>query len=433
MKTLSVVVIALFLFTVEPSNSYASQVVEIGISSQLSSKSVEQVKKIIHQILLYTLMQKDKLVVTNIDTLSSVPLQIPNNKHASKPKFRIKLMRKELAELNKFLKSFETQEDSQKNGMDIPRYLDAVSQRISQYQGAKIDVLLFGNPIHKDSEISFETHYPSDGMLKVSLRESPFSILGKEQALSKVRIHLLYPSESIFENSLQKAKILRFYALYMQLQGAKLITASTDYASIGERLKLDIPAKVYTYDDADSKPQFHSIIRKIPKIVKAEQPEQQNTNISQSPVASLPPMTGRLEVGIIWDGKEKDLDIWIRNKDKWVSYKNPQNGACTHMKDFRSNAKTYFETIICQSVDLKQLTTLVHLYSLNPSATLTVRVLFHDRLYQKSYTITKKVMSGYPKYWLPVSLMEILGFPERELQRRVTFVKGKRREYAKNE
>lgn len=445
-------------------NAHASRIVEARIFPTSNEQIFKKIETSLGQIFL-NLQQGDTLIVSNAKTLEvGAVLEIPRKKAASNPKFRIRLMRKNLSQMKQFVKTLKTTEGS--GSLDIPMILDDVRQRKQQYPDSEMDVLLFGNPIYKNADFSLESHFPSDGMLKADLVDSPFSILGKNQALSGVQIHVIYPSE-VFKNNFHKEKTLRFYGLMIQLQQGQLITTSSDVGS-WKRIAMEISPKTYVFNESDGKAEYHSAIRKRPKIFQENNEDNQTRQSSQSSGSGqthsknpsrqmernqggqtsasasnssstgkqtnttntfVPSSTiGKLEIGIIWHQKQKtqDLDIWLRNQNKWISYKYPRSEGCIHEKDYTSNAKNYWETISCQTpLDLRKLTTLVHLFSLNPNATFTIRVHFQGRRFEKTYHITQQAVQGYPLYWYPISLMEIIGFPVKESpQPKVKFTKS---------
>lgn len=146
-------------------------------------------------------------------------------------------------------------------------------------------IVLIGSPIYRNlTEPSFsmtDGRYPSDGHLKCTLTESVYGLAQKQGHLDQTTVHWIIPSLAVWQNDFHGQAVTRFWALFIQAQGGKLATLSTDLPrGLQRALQADLRSVLSGQPEvSDDKPMMRSALpRTVPNWLE------------QTPAPHLPPI-----------------------------------------------------------------------------------------------------------------------------------------------
>jgi len=174
-----------------------------------------------------------------------------------------------------------------------------------EQSGAYRSVILIGSPLYTNqTEPTFsmsDGRYPSDGHLKCTLSESVYGVAEKQGRLDQVFVHWAIPSSAVWKNELHEHAVTRFWVLFVQAQGGKLVTFNTDLPRVLQRaLRQDLmPVLSAQADPSDEKPVMHSAaprdvpawleqIPAPPVALPTQEPEPKPSKIQPTPVVVMP-------------------------------------------------------------------------------------------------------------------------------------------------
>jgi len=163
----------------------------------------------------------DRLVVLSSET-GSILCDLSFTRNS--PRKHIKDLRKKQCTPGELLQEF----DGQGNIVNLPQ----VMAHLDSYLYEKPELIIFGSPIFKDAKngLDFSSGFPSDAHITKAYgyHITPFNRAHITRKLVG-NIHWLYENNSAFVNQKHQQGIFRFYALYFNTAGLKLLTYSPDH------------------------------------------------------------------------------------------------------------------------------------------------------------------------------------------------------------
>ena len=324
--------------------------------------------------------------------------------------------------------------------LDALRFLDHLALNVAGPRSDEnpVHVLLIGAAEHHDARTprfdmgQARALFPSDGHLRAGLSESVYSVRDKAGRLAGYEIHWLHTtSPGDWENDLYEARVARFWALYVQLQGGRLLTFTSDMGMAFERLRQrDLPPPPsYAFDHTAYKVEM----------LRAERGAVATGPLSEGDaflhddvsIATAPPprSTGYLKVGIRWACARCDIDLYARNgkKAEFLYFGNVETPQGRYNKDFQTSPDTtngleYIE--FTAPVDLHDVEVLINYYAGGPIAggpKGTVRAFFDGRVYEAPFRIAAPEGNGgkardralTSAHWDVIDLPAVLGLPRQ--------------------
>jgi len=163
----------------------------------------------------------DRLVILSSET-GSILCDLSFTRNS--PRKHIKDLRKKQCTPGELLQEF----DGQGNIVNLPQ----IMAHLDTYPYEKPELIIFGSPIFKDAKnsLDFSSGFPSDAHITKAYgyHITPFNRAHITRNLVG-NVHWLYETNNAFENQRHQQGIFRFYALYFNTAGLKLLTYSTDY------------------------------------------------------------------------------------------------------------------------------------------------------------------------------------------------------------
>ncbi len=148
-----------------------------------------------------------------------------------------RIRRQAMVEPAKLLHEYLTRRKSRDAArVRIPR----LAQLVSQLDPLPLQVCVLGNPLYDVDDDTSDTYYSmidgrvgSDGMLFETPSLSPFSVVGRGGKLANQSWHLgWHQDQAGFKDETHRLSVLRFWHLYLQEQGAKLVTAQDSISAV---------------------------------------------------------------------------------------------------------------------------------------------------------------------------------------------------------
>ena len=303
-------------------------------------------------------------------------------------------------------------------------------------------IVLIGSPIYRNlAEPSFsmtDGRYPSDGHLKCTLTESVYGVVQRQGRLNRTAVHWVIPNLAVWQNELHGQAVTRFWALFVQAQGGKLVTVSADLPRVLQRaLQAEgVPVLSVHPEPSDEKPTMRSALPRtvpnwleqvpvpppIPAVLPvpppaappqaASLPEPQSAPAPTPPpvtVAAAQPLaapdlpqpampfphgfdSSKTGIGICWSGDGVDLDAYVLPYPgaRELSYKRDRTPEGFLYRDERTgNVGRYFEFVEFKTVvDLPRVSVWVNLYAGRGPVSGQVALFNHGQVKVGSFTIS---------------------------------------------
>ena len=394
---------------------------EIVVSPRLSPAQADVAWKATLGILEHRLCKAgDTLLLTDSDTLQRVvSLRLGDRIMSCDQKYlkwKITMHKNDIARLNAFFTGIKERGNTETADLDIPSVLNVIGQRQAQFRDYNRDVVLFGSAIHVDRRgkgYSTEKTFPSDGHLFDPT--SVFTVRGREGRLQGTSVHLVHTND--FLNDLHRDRLGRFWTLYVEQQGGKLVTYTVD-GNVQERLTVPpLPPLTAQLNEADARPAMY-LAERLTIDMWGDIPQK------------APPSTDHvntLMIGIKWsDCSSCDFDVYAGMKDGDVrlSYKRPSAPFGIHVKDFRTGGSNEYERIeFNRKVDIRDVEAAINFYggrSRTFPAKGEVRVVFGGQVYSAPFAIQSQTGNGgredEENYWTEIDLASIVGMFDKDAQ-----------------
>lgn len=359
-------------------------------------------------------------------------LEVPDVRAFRSGKTRANQFKEQILKLKQFLAADHPRPEESKlpfnDAVRFPQFMDFIADNLHDTNRA-MTVLLLGSPLyvdHKEPGFSMmDGYFPSDGHLLASREGSPFGIKGRSAALEGIRVHFAYFGDP-WVSEIHQEKISRFWSLYLQGQGARLITFCGDLltafnAARSKTVIGDARPERHRIDDTHSKIEMLRVTRDVGVADWITR--------DLSPDRALPPPSrtiGPMKIGIRWKG-DVDLDLYAGpapDRDM-LYFEHTRIPEGYYFKDHRSSPDREYEFIEFESpVDVWQVRAMVNFFAGRAAEGMSgeVRVEFDGRIYSGQFHIPARQgnegRSGpsQDKWWVAIDVPALLKLREGRLQ-----------------
>lgn len=395
MKTFkTMVLLALFCFAF--SSTYAKEVV-IGLSPFEKSDTLQRT---VRQSLQFAtgLNAGDRVTFVDAYHLTVIGIfKIPENSAYRSEKARLGANKKTVGSLMQFAKRplqvSGSILPSVKGAVRLPQFLRYVAQNISGQRAAdrNIDVIVFGSPFYDDpNDAAFSMAdglIPGDGHLQVGRDQSVFGIVGQEQLLKSVRVHVVY-GDAVMQSDRHAYHIERFWQLFVTDQAGQWVTFASEASTAFKRVKAN--AAALPVNSTLQKTNRLEMIRLRDVKIKTSIHDRVLSTIK--PTAQQLRHASNVEVGITWNCQSCDLDLYLRPKMGRVIlfFGHTHSDDGIYYKDFQNAPVGGFETIeLSVPVDLHHVVIAVNFYSgaVNDKLMGQIRLAISGQTYAMPFTI----------------------------------------------
>lgn len=323
--------------------------------------------------------------------------------------------------------------------INVPRFLEHLANGAfagTSPPNRQVNILVIGNAEHRElREPAFNMQngwFPSDAYIKVSPEKSIYGTQGKQGLLTGFSISFLHinkPDE--WYNELYRHRIERFWGLYIQSQGGRLVIFTPDARTAFDQFQLGNTTSVakYTFDHTAHKMEMLRADRDgMPADTRTDGADFLNLD---APISTSPPpySKGVIKVGTRWKCSGGDIDIYGKGSKSspFLYFSNPRSIEGLYFKDFRTspdaiNGLEYIE--FTQPIDLYEMKVLINHYSgtCDNGVNGAVRVFFDGHIYEASFHLrTTEGNKGQDResaaaspYWHVVDIPAIVGLPKKE-------------------
>lgn len=391
MKTFKTMVfLALFCAAI---NSVSAKEIVLGLSPYTDS---DKLQRTVRQSLQFAtgLKAGDRVTFMDAYHLNVIGIfKVPENKAYKSEKARLVANKKTVGQLMQFAKQPPQGPSlpSVKDAVRLPQFLRHVAQNISGPN--KTDVIILGSPFYDDpSDAPFSMAgglIPGDGHLQVARNQSVYGIVGQEDLLKALRIHLVY-GDTVMQSDRHAYHIERFWQLFVTRQSGQWVTFAPEASTAFTRVHTNAPAL----------PNHHTLQKTNRLEMIRLRDVEIKTSIHERPLSKIKPTVQllrhakNLEVGITWDCESCDLDLYLRPlpSSAVLYFAHPSSNEGVYYKDFRNSPVGVggFETIeLTVPVDLRSVVIAVNFYSGEVSGKLTgqIRMAIEGQTYAMNFTI----------------------------------------------
>lgn len=362
---------------------------------------------------LTSLKPGDVAMVINGDTVATLGhFTVPQDAGYGSPKALLRYNGAVIGQMARFAKAAEVSPARVKGSVNLPA---AVRHIATNKRGYKIDVVVLGSVLYDaPAQPQFSMKggiIPGDGHLKHGLGDTPYGVSAPE-LLKGLRVHMGY--DDILPTSQHKHYIERFWSLYMQAQGAQLVSFTSDIPTLFERARFNstTPQNSYKVEATDKL----EMIRLAPPAV--EQKSIYHRAISGAALsAQQVRKASNVQIGIAWQCLGCDLDLYARAQPGaqvlWFGHTKSDLGV--FFKDYQVSPTTEqgYETIAFSTpIDLRALQIFVNFYKGDAPQGVNgeVRISVDGRTYAKPFHISAQGGAGL-KAVLPAIQSGSIGTP----------------------
>ncbi|MDR4468472.1 MAG: hypothetical protein MRJ68_09265 [Nitrospira sp.] len=406
----------------------------IGLSPYQETDAAQRQVKSVLQFLTETLESGESALLFDayrIHTLGT--FTVPNNPAYRHPKAKIQANRQTVAALLAFAKAAKAPQGESEPGVigaiRLPQALAFLGTNYPSSQES--DIMLLGSPIYDDpseKQFSMRRNYiPGDGHLRKSRATTPYGIKGQDALLAKHRVHLGYPDERWKHGDHHVYHVLRFWTLYIEGQGGKLVTFTGDMTTLFERVKSKAPAPQHTYK-AETTDKLEMIQLRPPSV-------ERRATIYERPLSETPVSPQALdraenvEVGITWECGRCDLDLYGQSDPQAtaLSYLNTQTPEGEYFRDWTRSprASNGYETLAFRvPVDLGTMLLAVNFYQGSSPGGVKgeLRISLNGKTYAQAFHLpasggnsgagrqqTLSLRRAVNEHWLVIDPLAVLG------------------------
>lgn len=360
----------------------------------------------------------------HLRTISQVNL--PNVRAFRSGKTRANQFKKQIESLRGFLAANHQKPESGKLTLDqavrFPQFMDFVGENLVGPAHA-VSVIVLGSPLyldHKEPGFSMvDGYFPSDGHLSASREQTVFGLKERAGALNDVTVYFGYFSDP-WVTEIHQEKISRFWTLYLNGQGARLMTFCGDLPTVFNAARSDLPAQTgaeprYTIDDTQSKIEMLRVTRDLGVgdwITRDVLP-----NLPGGPPART---VGPMKIGIRWQGNI-DLDLYATpfRGAETLFFEHTRSPEGYYFKDHRSSPLREFEFIEFESpVNVRNVQARINFYEGTvpggPSG--EIRIEFDGKIFSEPFSIPAghgnqgRSGANQRSFWTQIDVPAILKF-----------------------
>lgn len=383
----------------------------VGVSTRQSVQELNKVSEIIVRLLLEQAKIGDEIAVidgnriqqaANFKYTDAVPA---NNARLKKAYFE-----KDIERLLLYFRDHQAKEHD--GGLELEMLSRYIETRRAEEKTRQVKLLLIGSPIHHDADEFFngmENGFLPDCVFSV---QGPFNVTGRESALTGIDAHWIYLN-SPFVNPYHAEMTERFLSLYLSLQGAHLLTLTSDTSAYRRLTVEGLQAKYYEINPNDLKYEVHSVdTLTIPSVGSMTK--------NPPPPSSLLSRKG-LNVFIDWEGAPaNDVDLYFRYPGaKEISYKHRKDeieGKWIRWTKDKANGTEMVNVPTGIEIDLQKIDVSVNLYSGYALKGIngTVYIVFEGKVYSAHFRIRAQrgdygKSNRDRKTWRKLNLVRIVG------------------------
>ncbi|MER2511214.1 MAG: hypothetical protein ABTQ25_02125 [Nitrosomonas ureae] len=367
MRLLKLFCVAVVLYLAVLHNAYGRSLI-IAISPYLNPAETKQQNIALLQNLTQ-LQPGDKAIVLDGYNLTHIgDFTIPDNPTYKSAKARLNVNRDAVGALMRFAQDSVVPSTeghpSVSGAVRLPQLLSHIAKNYTQ--GEKLNVIVLGSPFYDDPrEPAFsmaDGRFPSDGHLFVSQSKTPFGNPHHSQLLANLHVHIGYGSEAIMRSDQHRFHVQRFWTLYIEQHGGKLVSFEVDLSTLFRRVNQN--AVPLPHDHVPLHSDKLEMIRLRPQEIKQSIHDRalSKSAVSQSQIR----MANNVEIGISWKC-QYDLDLYARPiPNAQVLYFGETNSEYgQYWKDYREapSAANGFETISFKvPLDLRVLLIAINFY-----------------------------------------------------------------------
>ena len=396
----------------------------IGLSPFLDNSVKDEVFRGIVRLVVEDLPLNSTLAIYDAFELKTITqLSLPNSRVFSSPKTRANQFAPAIRDLKLFLAEAHHKPTNSHlsfaAAIRLPQFLDFLAE--ARAANSQFSVLLIGSPLYQDAkEPAFsmvDGYFPSDGHLHASREESVFGFSGDSATAPSSILHWIYFGDP-WVNDLYREKVTRFWTLYLERCGTRLVTFTGDSTTALQSFRQPIKAAAASPDHWT----IDATQRKIEMLRVSRSVEFADwlTRDTLPAGAQVPPttMVGPMKIGIRW--KEKiDLDLYAtpRPGAETLYFEHVRSPEGYYYKDHRSSPGREYEFVEFESpVDVREVEASVNFYkgSCPRGAHGEVRIEFDGRIYGAPIFIPAEQgnlgRSGQSQqaFWTPIPVRQML-------------------------
>jgi hypothetical protein len=397
----------------------------VGLSPFLEKTVKDDIYRRIIGFLLTDIPLNSSLGIYDAFNLTTITqMEIPNARAFKSGKTRANQFKEQLAKLREFLATDHSKPEKTKlplaGAVRFPQFLDFAGENLATTSRPVILILL-GSPLYIDpKEPAFamiDGYFPSDGHLMASREKSVFGIKDRARALENISVYFGYSGDP-WVSELHQEKIARFWALYLQGQGSKLMTFCGDPATLFSSVRPGAPPANnkqgrWQIDPSQTKIEMLRITRDIGM---ADWITRDFTPGGRQPAPSI--TVGPMKIGIRWKG-DIDLDLYATpySHADTLFFEHTRSPEGYYYKDHRSSPDREFEFVEFEApVDVWKIDAAINFYkgSAPEGARGEVRIEFDSRIYTGDFSIAaahgNEGRSGNDQrqFWTRIDLPKIL-------------------------
>ena len=361
-KTLTLIICATFLLI--PLDAFARDLI-IALSPHVTpERAAVQAKSVLQFIT--GLKVGDRALLIDGDRLTLIgEFKIPEGAAYRNPKSRLAHNGQTVAALRHFVDA-ASRGRRPAGSVRLPQLLRHVSQNLSY--PPQTDLIVIGAPVYVDPDQDgfsmTDKRFPGDGHLFASAGKTPYGAADNTEALSGLRVHMIYAGVPALQDETYRFHVSRFWTLFIERQGGTLVSFVPGLPTLFRRVRENVKAPPHNHKAGET--DKLEMIR-----LQIEEPAQ---TIFEKPISASPLPQGRarragdVQVGISWDCWTCDLDLYATAFPgaSLLYFGQTESPQGRYWKDYLDSpaATNGYETIgFTVPLDLRALTLAVNFYS----------------------------------------------------------------------
>jgi hypothetical protein len=397
----------------------------IGISPFLENNVKDEVYRSVVRLLVEGLPLDSSVAVFDAFHLRSiVNVTLPNAHVFDSAKTRANQFAGAIHDLKCFLAEDQPRPTDARlkfeGAIRLPQFCDFIAENLPE-PTQPLTVLLIGSPLYQDAKEPLfsmvDGYFPSDGHLVAAREKSIFGITSEGTVPNSVVIHWVYFGDP-WPSDLYKEKITRFWTLYLERRGARLVTFCGDLATGVQGFRqgangAHVLARNWVIDPQQTRIEMLRIGREV----ELADWLQRDSLLEPAPRAPSV-LVGPMKIGIRWKNNI-DLDLYAtpRQGAETLFFEHSRSPEGYYYKDHRSSPGREYEFIEFEApVDAREVEAFVNFYkgSCPHGPRGEVRIEFDGKIYSAPFSIPasegNRGRSGASQreYWDRIPVQEIL-------------------------
>lgn len=335
----------------------------VALSPYGDKAAVKKQVMTVAQYLTENLQPGDTAILLNGDSLSTIgTFTVPDKPAYKHPKAKFAANKATIGALMQFADTANGAGNA--GAVRLPQLLQHIAGNLAPADTMDV-IVLSSSPLYHDSKdpafSMSEGLIPSDGHLTAGRDKTPFAA-SDPALLAKLRVHIGTEGEGWAKSDLHRHFVQRFWTLYIEKQGGKLVTFTGDLPTLFQRVSTKSEAPVYDYKLEPS-----DKLEMIRLVVKTGQSIFERSVTTMALPADQAANAEGVELGISWDCQSCDVDIHARpyNGAETLFFGHSASKEGVYLKDYQVSPRTIkgYETIVFNvPVDLRQLRIAVNFY-----------------------------------------------------------------------